>query len=163
MWFLEQLFNLSILLSTVHSSNILRIWFHQGEIVMPISISSICIIYAYHVFFQHWVTMEKDCFLVTGNSYQLLMAISGQVFKHDFSVDLNYVYWENSVFGHCSKKTSLEFQLFSSAVYWLLWKTWPIFRCLLRSQNLARNCFLDWPKYQKSLNPSVTNDKDVTM
>lgn len=40
---------------------------------------------------------EGLCFLVTGSSYQLLMAISGQVFKHDFSLDLNYVCWENSV------------------------------------------------------------------
>lgn len=40
---------------------------------------------------------EGLCFLVTG-SYQLLMAISGQVSKHYFSPDLNYMYWENSVY-----------------------------------------------------------------
>lgn len=46
------------------------------------------------------------CFLVTG-SYQFLVAISGQLFKHDFSQNLKCEYRRiQFVFGCCSKNTS---------------------------------------------------------
>lgn len=68
------------------------------------------------------------------------------------------------MFGNYSKETSLKFQLcVSTAVHRHLWRTWPIFTCLLKCQNLARNCFQDWPKYQEMVSPSVTNDKDINV
>lgn len=58
---------------------------------------------------------EGMCFLVTG-SYQLLVAISGQLFKHDFSQNFKYEYRRIQFVFRCySKKTSLESQLHTNA------------------------------------------------
>lgn len=94
------------------------------------------------------------CFLATG-SYQLQVAILGQLFKHHFSWNLKYECRRIQFVFECySKKNSLESQLhINTAMHLLLWKTWPVFRCLLRSQDLARNCSQGWPKYQVTLRP----------
>lgn len=126
---------------------------HWGKMVMPSASHQFALFMPVtHSFSILSNNGEEMCFLVTG-SYQSRVAISGQFFKH-FSWNLKYEYRRIQMFGCYSKKISLESQLhINTAMPWLLWKTWPVFRCLLRSQNLARNCFQNWPKYRVTLRP----------